>query len=633
MRFFLTGLLVIFLIIGISKVIKNKAAGKSSGKPVPETQPESAGSQQNMPAYQGTADARTVTDNNSIVDLTPAGADGQPVSVPYWGYRYILSYSEIFQATNEQRQFYFYFRDRFAAGEYPDLKGNINYAFILMFELLDKSNIHRNIAELEKQLKLLGQYYPQIKPFANTYLIRKLKEWGDNERAEKVKEEEYNRWKLGGRYKDRLNLSREEIRNLNQLHYTSNKFNNIDMCMLKIIKLYCAVINELKNRYAAEGTTLDAEVAYVAGLLGLSRAVYGTDWAANMIYTHIFKYCENAIRELCGCAKTGMHTGYPVNVQKIYEEKIFSKVTQTVSELIKNEPPPDMKKLCVYFPQLRSKYLQELKKNYSNGKQFFDEVTELNKNNSESLFYSATAFMMKHDMETAVKLYLCYLKACAVNHQILTERRLYSLVINRNLNEATRTVKKKYPVIAQIFELNARIVKLFKNEEQSGAFKKILTKLIWSKDLNGVLNDVPEIFRKKIRIDSRSVAEIQRQHAESVTLLNEYLKDDAEDENVNVNGDAGKTVDKTVENTPSVNTGDIEFSQIQSAALSLFTGNGFSVSHSDMETFAKSNGVMKNQLVESINELCYESLDDILIEENDEYYTIDPRYYQKIQAK
>jgi hypothetical protein len=52
-----------------------------------------------------------------------------------------------------------------------------------------------------------------------------------------------------------------------------------------------------------------------------------------------------------------------------------------------------------------------------------------------------------------------------------------------------------------------------------------------------------------------------------------------------------------------------------------------------LETFAKSNSVMKNQLVESINELCYELLDDVLIEEDDEYYTIDPRYYQKIQAK
>ncbi|MEY3501587.1 MAG: hypothetical protein RL308_3260, partial [Bacteroidota bacterium] len=31
--------------------------------------------------------------------------------------------------------------------------------------------------------------------------------------------------------------------------------------------------------------------------------------------------------------------------------------------------------------------------------------------------------------------------------------------------------------------------------------------------------------------------------------------------------------------------------------------------------------------------ICYETLDDILIEEEDEYYTINPNYYQRLLAK
>jgi hypothetical protein len=52
-----------------------------------------------------------------------------------------------------------------------------------------------------------------------------------------------------------------------------------------------------------------------------------------------------------------------------------------------------------------------------------------------------------------------------------------------------------------------------------------------------------------------------------------------------------------------------------------------------LETFAKSKGVFKNQLIESINEICYEILDDVLIEEEDEFYTINPDYYQKLLVK
>lgn len=34
----------------------------------------------------------------------------------------------------------------------------------------------------------------------------------------------------------------------------------------------------------------------------------------------------------------------------------------------------------------------------------------------------------------------------------------------------------------------------------------------------------------------------------------------------------------------------------------------------EIEEFVKSKGVLKNQLIESINESCYELLDDVLIE-------------------
>ena len=53
---------------------------------------------------------------------------------------------------------------------------------------------------------------------------------------------------------------------------------------------------------------------------------------------------------------------------------------------------------------------------------------------------------------------------------------------------------------------------------------------------------------------------------------------------------------------------------------------------SEFELFAKSKGAFKNQLIENINDICFERLDDLLIEEDEDYYTINQNYYQKLLA-
>ena len=74
-------------------------------------------------------------------------------------------------------------------------------------------------------------------------------------------------------------------------------------------------------------------------------------------------------------------------------------------------------------------------------------------------------------------------------------------------------------------------------------------------------------------------------------------------------------------------------SPLHISALELFSKNNLLISQSELEVFAKSKGIFKNQLVESINEACYEFLDDILIEEEDDCYIINSNYYKRISIK
>jgi hypothetical protein len=588
-------------------------------------------------------------DESFIVDITPVATESadtkkQITEVPYWGFYYVSSYDEIYQVSKRMREFYFHFKDRFLKGEYLDLDGNTNYAFILLFDLLREYGKVGEIGDVEKQLKLLGQHYPKTKFHTNSLLIRKMKELGDDEGAERIWEEEHDYWKLGSRHKDELNLSMKDVRHLNKIYYTSNTFNGIGFCMSEIIKLYCSVLKKLENKYLQEGTTIESEITSAATLIFQKRYIqlrdsdqkYRTNSIIGELNTFIFKHCENAVREHYGYrAKLPLSLQFENEKQIAYKTKVISDALESIPEFIQNASPMDEDKEKILYANLTSQWrtrIKELKNNYNNdSKHFFDNIIRLNElsgHSSEGIFYEAAKFMLKCDKETAIKLYLNYLTISINNHKILTEKRLQALIVNQNREEAVKILKNDYPVLSKIYELNNKIINsLFNNNEQVRAFKEVLEKLIWNKDLNEALNCIPDIYRKKIQVDNNSIAKIQQQHSESVAILNEYLKDESEDE-TNIVSSTEAYSDRT-----EADTGNVGFSQLQLATLFLFTENNLSVLQGDMEAFAKSKSVLKNQLVESINELCYELLDDILIEEDDEYYTINPDYYQKVLVK
>jgi hypothetical protein len=141
-------------------------------------------------------------------------------------------------------------------------------------------------------------------------------------------------------------------------------------------------------------------------------------------------------------------------------------------------------------------------------------------------------------------------------------------------------------------------------------------------------------------LNNTSIKEAQQQLTGTVELLNDYLKDEYEDENNTIKTREISSEEISIEisqKTRGVNDstylGDFAFTQIHITALAIFAKNNFSISKSEIRDFAKSKGVFLNQLIESINEVCYESLDDVLIEEEDEYYIINPNYYQRLLSK
>ena len=648
--------MTILIIIGVVFIVYLVAKANNSGKKPSSADSSYSHTKQNN--YQSYSTSRGFNNNptnykdNSIIDISPPsnhiiscnGLKKYNNGVPYWAYQYVYSYNEINYASDIQKNFYSIFRNKFINGECLDLEGNNNYAFILLFDLLNQYNPQNDNSVLERQIKTLGQYYPKTKSYGISFLVKKMETFGNYEQASQVRENneyfqnyyyDYDYWRLGRRYKDKLKLNDEEVKLLNKLWHPNNNFANIEFCLLEILKLYISVIAGLKNKYKEENTTLDAEFSIVADIIarkhfkyrnGSQNYKYSIESSINELYVLIFKHCENAVREYYG-HKRKLNTDayfFTLEPKTEYDNRILSKVQKILPAQVVKLNKPDEATDKNLYTQNTTRWkikFEELTKNYNgNPKGFFEEILILGKLNQrnpsvENIFFEASKFITKYNREYSLSFYMYYL--------------YYDLQSSKFDNKQfTKTIQKS----------------LFATNEQLHDFEAVVSELINSRDLEKALQSVPKIYevkRKKIKLDKSLIQEAAEQHSETVEILNEYLQDEYEDVNNSI-----KTYEiskdeveiKIISKTEDVKgqliyDSNLMFNQLHAAALQLFEKNNFSILQDDFEIFAKSKGAFRNQLIESINEICYECLDDVLIEEEDEYYTINTDYYQTILIK
>ncbi|EIA08623.1 tellurite resistance TerB C-terminal domain-containing protein [Flavobacterium frigoris] len=597
-----------------------------------------------------TSDYSNNYNDDSIIDISDQSYTIPATSkltyntgVPFWAHHYVYSYSEINSASTEQKKFYGLFKENFLSDQFIDLEGNSNYAFILLFDLLGDFDNHKNISKIESQIKTLGQCYPKTKSYGVSFLIQKMEVNSDDDGLSRLKAEDkyshqnyndYEYWRLGSRYEVQLKLNKEEVILLNNIYNPGNVFFDIEYCSLEILKLYISLISALKRNFIQEGTTIEAEFLTVADLVarkhynyrkGSQNYKYCIESTTNEIYSNIFKHCENAVRKFYDHKrKLNTDTYYAHEEIKIeFDSKIIFKVTELLPLLISKVALPDEATEIELYSQNTNRWkikFEELIANYTeNSKEFIDSIHSLallnEKNPSiENIFFEASKFISKYDKESALTFYVSYLY-CDLESTTFNNKQL------------TKTIQKN----------------LFKTNEQLHSFEKIIGELIKNKDIDKALEGISNIYkvkRKKIQLNTASIKEVQKQHSGTVELLNEYLKDEFEDEKIIVKSQEISNEEIQLEITKkdekvlqSAFVSELTFTTIHAAALQLFAKSNFLVSQDEFEVFAKSKGVFKNSLIESINDTCYEFLDDILIEEEEDYYTINTNYFQKISIK
>ena len=584
-----------------------------------------------------------------VIDVNEVSLDlsiSDEGDVPYWRHQYVYSYEELEGATPKQRTFYNYLKAQLVQGQFVDIEGNTNYAFILYFDILKAYDKHHDIELLDKQFKLIGEICPKTRSYSLASLKEKLAERKDKKSVEKLEDLESPRYlvdnkyidwhpdlyKLGEQYRKLLNLNKTEVLWLNKTFYPRNKFNSIKGCELSIVKHYLLVLKQLS--FKSQGETIER---VVFGLFKKASRLEPINFHPNYLevekkrkledfeeylFQYIFKRVENSIRDQYGhIRKLSLDdfTPYPQTLDAITEQ-IFIPVEMQLEQLQSQIIPPDrdteialnalnVSRWKSAFEVIKEEFNAQDMDSFKSSIRSLEELNTKN-NNVESIFFESSKFIAKVDHVFGLVYYLKYVK--------------YNLGSGLKRKELPVGVKKV----------------VFKNEEQQSTFHEIIANLEETKDLKSAIAEVVEMLapkKKKIVLDQSSIAETEKDHSGTVSLLGDYLNDTEEE------GRSEEPADPVVPmelESGQQATGesplkaDLTLNEVQLVLIQKIVDASYSVPQQEVEDYALSNGLMKNQLIDSINETCEDHLDgEMLIEEEEDSYIIEASYYEEILTK
>jgi hypothetical protein len=436
--------------------------------------------------------------------------------------------------------------------------------------------------------------------------------------------------RLGDEYQKQLNLNDQQVDILNQLWYPSNNFSSIPFCRSQIVKLFVLILDDLSYKYQRQGTAIEVEFNTVADLMTRSRVKHGlNDYSYKHtmlssltdIHYNIFKHAENALRIHYGHTRK-INTDPDISDEEVLSEyhlRISDKLSQVLQVWIPRVDMPDRKTDRLLYGQSPGRWRQAFerisKESRNNTPRYMDlvmDLAELNSSNPslEMIYYEASKDISSVDPQAALTLYIHYIHADLLSDTF----------DNRPLNKTN-------------------IKKLFKTDEQLHDFQVVIENLVASRNLGQALAAVSTVLlpkRKKISLNADAIEVIKQRHSGTVELLNKYLQEDEESValvQVPLAVDMPEPVVSVSNGTAAIFIADVNLSAIQCDILMHFSRNNFAVPQSEIEQMAKERGAFKNQLIDSINEVCYQLLDDVLIEEEEDNYVIYEHYYQNILAK
>ncbi|WP_051935744.1 tellurite resistance TerB C-terminal domain-containing protein [Salegentibacter sp. Hel_I_6] len=563
--------------------------------------------------------------------------------VPYWRQFYVYSYKDILLASEAQKKYYKYFRNKILEGIKIDIDGNTNYAFILYFDLLQDYENHRDVVTLEKQFKLLGECCSKTRSYSLYSLIDVLKERNDEYSKKKLEklQDPYSRYelgfsdydpysyRLGRRYKEKLQLTEKQETWLNKFHNPSNVFNSIEGCCIAIIQLYLKVLGNLDEKLKIEGRDLNTEVTALKEQVKTQSSPYKNVYDFNFmeervqeeIFLTFFKRTENVVRKKFH-HKRKISEEFSITEKKLniqFEENLGESFNQILNEKDNSIATPDLptqielneqnvNRWKIEFKEISSYLIAKEKNNFI--QKIGDLETANQKNpNIENIFFESSKAIAKFDRTKALEYYVKY-----INYDLNSDK-----IHNKKL---TKTVQKS----------------LFRNQEELINFEKIIQNLIDNRNLTNALNEIKDFYkpkRRRIVLNQKEIEDVKNKHNKTVSILSGYLEDEEKEiQKINDSEEVELSFTKVTASHTSLFLEDLNLNPFHEEMLTRIASNSFSIEQKTVEEMALEKGQLKNQLIDDINEICSEILEgEFLIEEDEDYYIMEESFYKDLIKK
>ena len=290
-------------------------------------------------------------------------------------------------------------------------------------------------------------------------------------------------------------------------------------------------------------------------------------------HKNIFIECKRTIFNLWWLYK-------PEAVVSQEEKEIINRLAPAFIPSIK-----DLSKLYRFNSDTSLKQVDFLINSYSNDAQgFYEKICQIDEAESRviisrEILLQAYRFLVSHNRAYSLMCYLQYLNV-----------KTYSDTFKH------KTIATKYNKL------------LFKNKAQKEYFDGICKQLLASKDIAKAIESLEKIsiIKKKIGLCSDAIKEADKEQSEIAKVLEQYLTEEEE------------TVPQKITLT--------ETTQSDSELIGLFISNNFRLSKQEVLLYAQERKLFPNQLIQKINEIHYEALDDLLIEEDEEHYLMSEEY-------
>lgn len=538
--------------------------------------------------------------------------------VPVWSHHYVYSADELRQATPAQKAFYEKYKAEFYNGRHLDLQGNTNYGFILFFELLDDYRRHQDLLLLERRLHDLEISCPRTRPYAKSNLVQLMRAAGNHDDATRIENAQANPWHWRERYIRELNLSKVDAQLLNSIWISGNAFVNIEFCTKELIRLYVSAMKVLAESFQEQQVSKHNTFQFIGDLIarkqnhyrvGSPNYKYIIEHSESTLSEYVLRYCESELRTHLGHNRKMNINGYLNHSEVISAigEKIIAPIAAHMPELLRGIAEPNEAvevALNAITPTRWKNRLFLTDEHYTQiGLEKFkaevDRQLRLNVQNSslDIIFQDVVKFSAQHDKPTSLQYYLRY------SHYCFGIKNTDPKPMPKNLQKV-----------------------LFRMETDIRRFEELVTKVKTGEKLAHLLAEAAIFYapvRKKITLNTTLIDQVEQQYTGTVELLNGYLQDE-EPVSLPV---IPVLITEPVNNTTRY---VLSFTAGQSGLIELFKAHDFALEAADINIYCQNIGLMPSALVNDINEHCYELLDDPLIEEQDQQYTINPYYYQQL---